>query len=175
METRKKLAESRLSLERICLILGFFQVRALLLLLLHQNCFTRLIRLVESARRFRRHVIFVVFCEHLVRAKNTIRCKFSLSHYTLAFLEQVGKNARIYNRNNFGSICNHEIHCYPVSLALDAAFFHQPANSKALAHGCFLIGHLGGAEEEYQIALEGIQDQYGSNTQHSYTRSDDSQ
>jgi hypothetical protein len=60
-------------------------------------------------------------------------------------------------------------------LALDAAFFHQTTDPEAPAQGRFIVGHLGGTEEEYQITLEGIQNQYGSNTQGGNTRSDDSQ
>ena len=138
-----------------------FRPRALFALL-NQHRFPRLVRLVEGGGRFRRHIILVVFRKHLVRAENAISSQLSLRHNALAFLEEIGKNALIYHWNDLRGIGNQKLYRYSIALALDAAFFHQTADPKALAHRRFVIGHLSGAEEKYEIALEGVQNQYGS-------------
>src|SRR5688500_492570 len=143
-------------------------------LLLHYGL-ACLICLIQRARGFRRHVIFIVLREHLVCAENAILRQLSLSDHAFALLEKIGKDACIYNRDNLCGIRHHEIHRHTVALTLDAALFHQPADAKALAHRGFVIRYLGRAEEENQITLESVQNEYRSNAQRGYARSDDCQ
>ena len=131
--------------------------------LLHQHGFTCLIRLIEGTGGFRRHVIFIVFRKHLICAKNAILRELSLGYHALAFLEQIGKNARVYDWDDFCGIRYHEVHRHAIMLPLDASFLHESADTKALAYRRFVVCYLGGAEEEDQVALECIQNQYRSN------------
>ena len=66
-----------------------------------------------------------------------------------------------------------EMHRQAVVFALDAARLDQAADAECLAARRFVGEHLGGAEEEHEIALERVQHQGGGNAQRGQAGGDD--
>ena len=115
--------------------------------------------LVDCLPGLRWHVVFVVFGKDCLSIKHAIAANVSLSDATASLFKEVGKDSFVHHRNTSGGICNYEPNCQTVVVSLETALLNQTADSESPVCRRFLGSNLRGAEEKYEVILEGIQNQ----------------
>jgi hypothetical protein len=77
-----------------------------------------------------RHVVLVVLGQHFLRAEDAVAFELALRDHAFAFLEQVGQDAAVFDRDHLGGVGDREAHRHAVGLALDAAGLDQAAQAE---------------------------------------------
>src|SRR5690625_1557232 len=106
---------------------------------------------------FARHVVLVVFSEHLLRTEQTIRTEFALSDDAFAFAEQIEQDSRITDGYCFRCVRDNEIDCQSVTHAPHTTGLHHSADAKGTLLRRFSRRDLCRGEEKQQITLESAQ------------------
>ena len=110
--------------------------------------------ILDRLRGLDRHVVLVVLRQHQLRMKHSVGADLALSHAAAAFLEQIGQDAGIDDRNAVDGIGDREVRGQSVCAAPEAALFDEAADAEAPRDGRFARDDLRRAEEEHQILVE---------------------
>ena len=114
-----------------------------------------MLRLIDCRLCLGRHVIFVVFRQHLFGYKQPVGAEFALSHDTFTFLEQIGKYSLVADGYRFRRIGHDKSHGQAIRLPLDTSHLDHSTDSETPALRSPALDDIGRAEEKHQILLKG--------------------
>jgi hypothetical protein len=115
-----------------------------------------LLRFLQRLGGFGRHVVLVVLGEHLAREEDAV-LQLPLRDHALAFLEQVGKDAFVADRDVLGRVGDDEVDAR--AFALDRALADEATEPERPGRRRFMAGDLRRRVEEDEVALEGVEDE----------------
>ena len=108
----------------------------------------------EGIGHFGWHVIFVVFRQNFIRDENTAVVQAAVRDNPLSFAKQVRQHAVVADGQFVLHVGQVELHFQFAVVTAYAVLYHQAANPKVLAFGCFAGIGIADFHVKHHVFLE---------------------